>query len=163
MQSKQNSTVGRRGRERPTTPAPAPIGEVPKSMLESWLLLLLKTWGGHGYALAEMLSRVGLAGIDHTRVYRELRSLERRGLLLSSWDMASNGPARRIYRLTEAGEEFLAASGEALKAYAKMTAAFVDLYSTGWSSLWRSSMGNPLQAQSKEEAFKKGEPEHGTE
>lgn len=109
--------------------------DLPKSFLEPWLLLLLRTWSGHGYGLGEALNRMGFTGVDHTRIYRQLRELERRGLLFSSWDVASHGPAKRVYKLTQAGEEFLAASAQALDGYAKMVNAFTDLYAGAFKSL----------------------------
>lgn len=134
--------------------------ELPKGLFEAWLLLLLRS-SGHGYALIEMLSRMGVAGIDHTRVYRELRSLERRGLLLSTWDVSADGPAKRVYQVTHAGEEFLAISAEGLKAYAKVMAAFMDLYatgpfSTGWNRLLRPRATAPAQQPEKTRAKKGG-------
>lgn len=114
---------------------PFPMSDMPKTFLEAWLLLLLRTWGGHGYALADALNKLGFAGIDHTRIYRQLRSLERRGLLLSTWDVASYGPARRVYQLTKAGEDFLGTWAQALQGYTQMTSAFMNMYSGALKSM----------------------------
>jgi DNA-binding PadR family transcriptional regulator len=51
---------------------------------------------------------------DSAAVYRSLRSLEERGAVYSYWNTSSTGPARRMYRLTPAGEEQLQAAVEAL-------------------------------------------------
>ena len=143
--------------EKPTTgTAGVSAKELPKGLFEAWLLLLLRSWSGHGYALTEMLTRMGVVGIDHTRVYRELRSLERRGLLLSSWDVGSDGPAKRVYQVTQAGEEFLAVLAEALRAYAKVMTAFMDLYGTGWNALLRPRATAPAQPPEKTRAKKGG-------
>ena len=129
--------------------------EMPKSFLEAWLLLMLKTWGGHGYALSEDLSRMGIFGIDHTRIYRQLRELEKRGFLLSSWNTASFGPAKRVYQVTEAGEQFLASWAQTLQSYNKMMQAFTSMYAGAFSTpaAWRSqarSAGPQEKATQKE-------------
>ena len=111
------------------------IGKLPKSLLDAWLLLLVKTWSGHGYALVDMLTKLGFASVDHTRVYRELRSLEQQGLVQSVWDFASNGPAKRVYKLTKAGDEFLSGSAQVMEGYFKMVTAFTNMYTGALGSL----------------------------
>lgn len=139
-------------------PGPFSLNSVPKTFLEAWLLLLLRTWGGHGYALADALSKMGFVGIDHTRIYRQLRSLERRGLLLSTWDLASYGPARRVYQLTQAGEEFLSGWASALQGYTQMTSAFMNMYTGALQSMVDRQRGRKGQSPT---AKKEGEP-HGS-
>lgn len=84
-------------------------GALPKSFLHPCLLLLLKEDPGYGYDLVTRLKELGLDD-DSAAVYRALRSLEERGEVLSYWHTSSTGPARRMYRLTPAGDEALAAS-----------------------------------------------------
>ena len=72
---------------------------------EPALLLLLRERPRHGYELIELLP--GLAGgdrIDVGNLYRFLRGLEMEGLVESEWHGDLPGPAKRTYRLTEAGE-----------------------------------------------------------
>ncbi|MCX5676549.1 MAG: helix-turn-helix transcriptional regulator [Planctomycetota bacterium] len=45
---------------------------------------------------------------DPTGVYRMLRLMEKRGLVVSSWDLSDSGPAKRSYRLTPGGRRCLA-------------------------------------------------------
>ncbi|MCD4689117.1 MAG: helix-turn-helix transcriptional regulator, partial [Desulfuromonadaceae bacterium] len=40
-------------------------------------------------------------------LYRTLRQLEIDGHVTSDWDVSGHGPAKRLYRLTPGGEEFL--------------------------------------------------------
>jgi poly-beta-hydroxybutyrate-responsive repressor len=126
-----------------------PVGGLPKSVLEAWLLLLLKTWGAHGYALVESLSRVGFTNIDHTRIYRELRSLEKRGLVTSAWDVSSNGPAKRLYTITAAGEEFLSGGAQLLQGYTRVLEAFGTLYSGGFKTLLDFQVGRITERERK--------------
>ena len=76
-----------------------------------WILLLLYSNGRmHGYEIGKYLetqvSRLGLS-VNITGVYRHLKQLEERGMLVSEWDMPTRGPARRAYGLTEAGTQCL--------------------------------------------------------
>jgi PadR family transcriptional regulator PadR len=76
--------------------------------VEPTLLLLLHYGPAHGYTLIEQLSTYGLADIDPSAVYRALRDMEERGWVVSSWDEEqTQGPPRRVYRLTQSGDEVL--------------------------------------------------------
>jgi PadR family transcriptional regulator PadR len=76
--------------------------------VEPTLLLLLHYGSAHGYTLIERLDEYGLADIDRSAVYRALRDMEERGWVLSSWEeKQTQGPPRRIYRLTSLGNEVL--------------------------------------------------------
>jgi PadR family transcriptional regulator PadR len=80
----------------------------PVRFLEPALLLLL--WGNptHGYSLIDQLSEFGLADTDPSVVYRSLRDMEEKGWLASAWDEEqTQGPPRRVYRLTGQGREVL--------------------------------------------------------
>ena len=81
----------------------------PRPYLQACLLLLLGESPGHGYDLGEALAALGLHINDSGRVYRALRLMEQEGLVLSWWDEAIRGPARRMYRLTDRGAERLEA------------------------------------------------------
>lgn len=82
-------------------------------MLQPCLLLLLKEETGYGYDLAIRLKTLGIDD-DSAAVYRALRSLETNRWVSSYWCTSSSGPARRMYRLTPAGEEQLHAAVEAV-------------------------------------------------
>jgi len=76
--------------------------------VEPTLLLLLHYEPAHGYTLIERLGEFGLGDLDPSVVYRTLRDMEERGWVLSFWeDEESQGPPRRVYRLTAAGDEVL--------------------------------------------------------
>ena len=75
------------------------------------LLLLLHQGPSHGYNLMEELKEFGFAEapLDSSGVYRYLRTMEEDGLVASEWNTeASAGPARRVYRITEEGDQALA-------------------------------------------------------
>jgi PadR family transcriptional regulator PadR len=76
--------------------------------VEPTLLLLLHYGPAHGYTLIEQLGEYGLADIDPSAVYRALRDMEERGWVISSWEEEqTQGPPRRVYRLTTLGDEVL--------------------------------------------------------
>ena len=80
-----------------------------RRFLEPVLLLLLHQDSNHGYELVSALEPFGLGGMASGPVYRTLRELEAAGLVQSEWDTkSSGGPARRVYRLTKAGHQYLA-------------------------------------------------------
>jgi hypothetical protein len=49
----------------------------------------------------------GFEQISAGTLYRTLRQTEKEGLCKSEWETSESGPARRMYSITEAGEEYL--------------------------------------------------------
>jgi len=80
-----------------------------RGYIQPRLLLLLAKKATHGYELMDSLRSVegdeNLA--DPGMLYRTLRQFEEDGLVISTWDTQARGPARRVYRLTDAGREHL--------------------------------------------------------
>lgn len=88
-----------------------------------YALLLLGLIGEremYGYELVTELRERSLAAIDlpEGTVYPALRRLERDGLVAGRWVAADNGPRRRYYRLTTAGEAALAEGRAAWRRFA---------------------------------------------
>ena len=79
----------------------------PSEMLTAHLLAMLKGWSGYGYELAQRLEEAGLGNYNSGTIYRTLRQMEKLGLVSSLWDTSEDGPARRMYTLTGAGNHFL--------------------------------------------------------
>jgi PadR family transcriptional regulator PadR len=78
-------------------------------MLEPALLLLLHYGPAHGYTLLEQLGEFGLGDLNPSAVYRMLRDMEAKDWVTSIWDEEqSQGPPRRVYRITALGDEMLA-------------------------------------------------------
>ena len=100
------------GRKR-TTSEPRLHGE----MLATSLLAYLKGCNAYGYQLSQQLSDSGLPQSDSGTVYRALRQLESSGFVSSFWDTSDQGPARRMYSLTAAGDLFLRTWIDALNRY----------------------------------------------
>ena len=76
--------------------------------LEPTLLLLLHHGPAHGYTLIDGLAEHGLDQVDPSAVYRALRGMEEKGWVVSRWEEEqTQGPPRRVYQLTELGDEVL--------------------------------------------------------
>ena len=72
------------------------------------LLLLLHHGPAHGYTLLEQLGELGLGDLNPSAVYRALRDMEAREWVTSIWDEEeTQGPPRRVYQLTQLGDEVL--------------------------------------------------------
>jgi Transcriptional regulator PadR-like family len=61
-------------------------------------------------------------------VYRTLRQMEKNCDVESAWDTNTNGPARRMYSITDAGEAHLELWIESLKQYQSTVDAFLGNY-----------------------------------
>jgi PadR family transcriptional regulator PadR len=85
------------------SPKVSPTGD----MLTAHLLAMLNGWSAYGYELAQRLEESGLGQYNKGSIYRILRQMEDSGLVSSSWDTSKDGPARRIYDLTDTGSMFL--------------------------------------------------------
>lgn len=96
--------------------------------VEPVVLLLLKQKGrSYGYDLSSELPEHAVtdAEIDKAALYRTLRQLERNGNVASEWQTNGSGPARRVYRLTAAGERHLAEWAIVLDHVSRSMARFV--------------------------------------
>jgi PadR family transcriptional regulator PadR len=77
-------------------------------MLEPAVLLLLHHGPAHGYTLLEQLGEFDLDHLNTSVIYRALREMEAKGWVTSTWDEEqTQGPPRRVYRLTAQGDEVL--------------------------------------------------------
>ncbi|MBM4762770.1 poly-beta-hydroxybutyrate-responsive repressor [Bacillus sp. B15-48] len=105
------------------------IGSTPKNFVVPVLLLHLRDWNAHGYELMQKLVQFGITSVDQGNFYRILRQLEKDNLVTSTWDTTSSGPAKRIYSITSAGEEYLDVWANSLNHYQKMLDQFFSIYS----------------------------------
>ena len=100
--------------------------------LEPCLLLLLHCNEAHGYELIEGLGPFGFDQnpVDLSTVYRILRDLEDQGFVTSRWDTDSGGPARRLYLITEAGDDYLSQWIDDLRETDRVLHTFLETYDT---------------------------------
>src|SRR5437588_1936405 len=78
-----------------------------KNWLVPVLLLMLREWSSYGYELMEKMAAFGFSTMNAGTFYRTLRQMEKDGMVSSNWDTSEGGPARRVYSITQAGEEYL--------------------------------------------------------
>ena len=99
-------------------------------MLEPALLLLLHHNPAHGYTLLEQLDEFGLGDRNPSVVYRALRDMEARGWVTSTWDEEqTQGPPRRVYRITALGDEVLDQWAQDLKESRRRIDYLLGVYS----------------------------------
>ena len=77
-----------------------------KGILEYCILLLLKKEPSYTSDLIQKLKEARLIVVEGT-LYPLLTRLKNSGLLRYQWIESTQGPPRKYYRLTEAGEAFL--------------------------------------------------------
>ena len=99
-----------------------------KNWLTPVILLMLREWNSYGYELMEKMAKFGLSAMNPGTVYRTLRQMEKDGIVSSQWDTSADGPARRIYSITEAGENYLKFWADSLEQYQQMMNTFFRLY-----------------------------------
>ncbi len=100
-----------------------------RSFLQPWLLLLLSRDAAHGYELLERLGQLDVVpGADPGLLYRTLRQFEEDGLVCSAWDTDGSGPARRVYRITDEGLEYLHAWAVNVRRTRQRLDRFLDEY-----------------------------------
>ncbi len=99
-----------------------------KNWLVPIVLLMLRQWNSYGYELMEKMSTFGLGTMNAGTFYRTLRQMEKDGMVCSHWDTSEGGPARRIYSITNAGEDYLKLWASSLDHYQRMMNMFFQLY-----------------------------------
>jgi len=78
------------------------------SLLEPALLILINEKDQHGYSLVSELESLGMGSIHQSVIYRTLREIEVLGWINSDWQTdQTQGPPRRVYRLTDLGKNIL--------------------------------------------------------
>ena len=109
-----------------------PINPATEAWSKNWLvpvlLLMLRGWSSYGYELMEKMAAFGLNTMNAGTFYRTLRQMEKDGMVSSSWDTSEGGPARRVYSITEAGENYLKFWASSLEHYQNMMNMFFQLY-----------------------------------
>ncbi|MCJ7836320.1 PadR family transcriptional regulator [Cuneatibacter sp. NSJ-177] len=91
-------------------------------LIQPAILLLLKDNPTHGFQLLTELTENEMIACDHpdpTGLYRTLKKMEQDGLLSSHEEEGEKGNPRRIYALTEEGDECLANWRQTLISYRK--------------------------------------------
>ena len=89
-------------------------------LIQPAILAVLSEGPSHGYRIAEAISEMPnfvAEKPDVSGVYRFLKNMESKGLVVSSWDAPGKGHAKRLYKITASGEACLARWIETLDGY----------------------------------------------
>ncbi len=105
------------------------INTRPRNWLAPVALAVLREESSHGYELMGRLEEFGFEQINPGTLYRTLRQMEKEGLCESEWKTLNNGPACRVYSVTNDGEAFLASWAEGCKKYQMVLDSFNLAYS----------------------------------
>jgi len=103
----------------------------PRNLIVPYLLLMLSAYQAHGYWLKRQLETLGFMSTNITTIYRTLRQMEKQGLVTSYWQPTDEGPAQRVYTLTDLGRATLNGWAGALQGYRSMIDAFFRMYGLG--------------------------------
>jgi len=74
------------------------------------ILMVLAEGPLHGYRVAERIGQMSSFSDqkpDVSGVYRTLKAMERKELVVGSWDISESGPARKCYQITPSGRRCL--------------------------------------------------------
>jgi poly-beta-hydroxybutyrate-responsive repressor len=94
-------------------------------------LVILHKESSYGYELMERLAaEFEFEQVNAGTIYRTLRQMENKGLCESEWDTSGDGPARRMYYITEAGEAHLDAWVQACRGYRRVMDALSKAYAS---------------------------------
>ncbi len=104
-------------------------GGMSEKFLEPCLLLLLHQKDSYGYSLLEELEQLGIT-TDASVIYRNLRRMEKDGLVKSQWDTQGPGPARRYYKITHEGEDLLHSWVSTIRKNKQILEHFLKVYET---------------------------------
>ncbi len=100
--------------------------------IEGYVLLLLSKAPAHGYDLTRSLGEfdVEFSGIGQMgTLYRILRQMEAKGIVVSEWNTTGVGAPRRVYKITAEGENYLHLYVKHLKDTKARIDKFIEKYS----------------------------------
>jgi PadR family transcriptional regulator PadR len=80
-----------------------------RGALDMCLLAMLAEQPAHGYELVQRVGEVGFPSVGYGTVYPLLTRMRRLGLVAQEVQDSPHGPARKVYAVTDAGRERLAA------------------------------------------------------
>jgi len=98
-------------------------------LLQPRILTILAKQKLHGYLIIQELENRNLfqgEKADRTGIYRTLSILEEKGLVQFEWNLESTGPARKTYKITEAGIECLSNWIRTLEDYRKAINVIIE-------------------------------------
>ena len=99
-------------------------------LLQPAVMAVLAKEAVHGYLIAQRLRQMTMFSAqppDPAGIYRLLKSMENDGFVVSTWDLADSGPARRRFALTPRGRVCLMRWTETLQGYQEAIAGLLSI------------------------------------
>ena len=97
-----------------------------KGILSIAMIDLIKDKSAHGGEIYQSLKEKFQIDTPRGIIYTLLRRMEGDGLIISEGDIQESGPARRIYRITEEGLDYLRTSMEKLRRSRQLIKILLD-------------------------------------
>ena len=98
-------------------------------LIQPGLLLFVYMKPSHGYELIQNYNKLqSTEEVEPGTIYRNLRRMEKNGLLTSSWQTSESGPARRLYEITEKGINVLDEAAAKIEKQKLQVEQFLSLY-----------------------------------
>lgn len=97
-----------------------------RGVLDLCVLAMLSRDESYGYQLAQSLDEAGFGAIQGGTLYPVLLRLQRTGCVTTRWQEGEGGPARKYYRITDAGRAALARDGGDWLTFAQTVAKLMD-------------------------------------
>lgn len=96
----------------------------------TFVLLIVAQGPSYGYEIRRSLEEFGYERVnsDPGALYRLLRDMESDGSIVSQWDVAGTGPARRYYSLSEQGQGDLKRGAERMEIVRRRAEQFLAAY-----------------------------------
>ncbi len=91
-------------------------------LIQPAILVILAEGPLHGYRIAERIGQMpSFSGSkpDVSGVYRFLKAMERKELVVGIWDLSESGPAKKCYQITPNGQQCLREWVRTLEDYRK--------------------------------------------
>ena len=97
-------------------------------LLSGYLLLFLKEKPIHGYALISKLKELGFEVKEPTIIYRHLKKMENFGFIYSKIVPGIEGPPKKIFFITDLGENYLKELSENIRMRINILNTFLNKY-----------------------------------
>lgn len=102
-----------------------------KGVLDLCVLSRLRDGEAYGYELAKRLEAAGFGEIKGGTLYPLLNRLDRDGLVTTSWKGSDQGPDRKYYQMTKAGEAALVDASDAWSDFASAAHSMLSVSTKG--------------------------------
>ncbi|MGV8082621.1 MAG: PadR family transcriptional regulator [Coriobacteriia bacterium] len=105
-------------------------GKTLDRLVQPAILSILAEQDAHGYIIVQLLAESPMFNgqkPDSTGVYRSLRQMEELGYVEATWNLSETGPAKRLFRLTDAGRACMERWIDTLTCYRYAVDGLIDM------------------------------------